>query len=162
GASSWELLRTRRPPIDDLLAAAYTEQRTFELRIPRAAYAPVRLTRGNGSQFDFPPALLEGEVRIARELPKDPGNVALLQAKARADLLKWSYDGAIAALERARKIQPASPSLLTDLASAYFERAEAEHRGGQYAAALALLDKALDAQPNDPVTLFNRAILHDR
>src|SRR5262249_42737850 len=84
------------------------------------------------------------------------------QAKARADLLKWSYDAAIAALERARKIQPASPSLLTDLASAYFERAEAEHRGGQYAAALALLDKALDAQPNDPVALFNRAILHDR
>src|SRR5437879_5929080 len=47
GASSWELLRTQRRQIDDLLAAAYTEQRTFELRIPNAAYGPVRLTRGS-------------------------------------------------------------------------------------------------------------------
>ena len=60
----------------------------FELRIPRAAYAPVRLTRGNRSHLDLPPALLEGEVRIARKLPKDPENAALLTVTIPAGLTK--------------------------------------------------------------------------
>lgn len=162
GASSWELLRIQRRPVDDLLAAAYTEQRTFELRIPNASYGPVRLTRGSGSRLDRPPVLLEGEARIARELSKHPEDASLLQAEARADLLEWSYGAAISALDRALKARPDSPSLMTDLASAYFQRAEAEHRESDYAAAAALLDKALRAKPDDAVALFNRAILHDR
>src|SRR5262245_38724024 len=164
GASSWELWCIRQRPIDALLATAYTEQRTFELRIPSAAYAPVRLARGSGSdsRLERPPALLEGQARIARGLSKQPDNASLLQAKARADLLEWSYDAAIAALERARQGQPDSPSLMIDLASAYFQCAEAERRESDYAGAVGLLNKALEAKPDDPVALFNRAIIYQR
>jgi len=67
----------------------------------------------NADALSVAPALLEGEARIARELPKHPEDATLLQAKARADLLEWSYGPAISALDRARKVQPDSPSLMT-------------------------------------------------
>ena len=150
-------------PIDDLLASAYTEQRTLELRIPKAAYAPVRLVRGSGdSRLDRPPALLEGEARIARELEREPSSPVLLQAMGRANLLVWNYDAAIASFERALKLQPDLPSLMTDLASSYFERAEASHNEAGYPAAADLLTRALKASPDDPLALFNRAIVYER
>ena len=150
-------------PIEGLLATAYTEQRTLELRIPRAAYGPVRQVRGSGdSRLDRPPALLEGEARIARELEKEPASPVLLQAMGRANLLVWNYDAAIGSFERALKLQPDSPSLMTDLASAYFERAEANHDAAGYGAAADLLSRALKAAPDDPVALFNRAIVYER
>jgi len=158
------LLFFQQRPIEDLLATAYTEQRTLELRIPKAAYAPVRLVRGSGdrSRLDRPPALLEGEARIARELEKEPANPALLQDMGRANVLAWDYDAAIGSFERALKIRPDSPSLMTDLASAYFERAEANRRESDYGAAADLLSRALKAAPDDPVALFNRAIVYER
>jgi tetratricopeptide (TPR) repeat protein len=153
------LLFFQQRPIEDLLATAYTEQRTLELRIPKAAYAPVRLVRGSG---DRSPALLEGVARIARELEKDPGSSVLLQAMGRANLLAWDYDAAIGNFERALKVQPDSPSLMTDLASAYFERAEANHDAAGYGAAADLLSRALKASPDEPVAIFNRAIVYER
>src|SRR6266478_9250479 len=143
--SFWGLLRVQQPAIGDLLATAYTEQRTIELRIPGAAYGPVRLVRGSAdrSRLDRPQALLEGEARIARELAKAPASPTWLQAMGRADLLDWNYEAAIASLQRALNIQPDSPSLMTDLASAYFERAEANNRMTDYAAAVELLNRAL-------------------
>jgi tetratricopeptide (TPR) repeat protein len=163
-ASFLGLLFFQQRPIEDLLASAYTEQRTLELRIPKAAYAPVRLVRGSGdrSRLDRPPALLEGEARIARELAKVPDSLALLQAMGRANLLAWDYDAAIGSFERVLKLQPGSPSLMTDLASAYFERVEANHDAAGYAAVADLLSKALKAAPDDPVALFNRAIVYER
>jgi Tetratricopeptide repeat len=151
-------------PIEALLATAYTEQRTLELRIPKAAYGPVRLVRGSGdrSRLDRPPALLEGVARIARELEKNPASPALLQAMGRANLLDWDYQAAIASFERALKLQPDSPTLMADLASAYFERAEANHNAAGYGAAADLLSRALKAAPDDPVALFNRAIIYER
>ena len=162
--SFWGLLRVQQPAIGDLLATAYTEQRTIELRIPGAAYGPVRLVRGSAdrSRLDRPQALLEGEARIARELAKAPASPTWLQAMGRADLLDWNYEAAIASLQRALNIQPDSPSLMTDLASACFERAEANNRMTDYAAAVELLNRALKASPDDPVTLFNRAVVEER
>src|SRR3989449_10128411 len=163
-ASFLGLLFFQQRRIEDLLASAYTEQRTLELRIPKAAYAPVRLVRGSGdrSRLDRPPALLEGEARIARELAKVPDSPALLQAMGQANLLAWNYDAALGSFERALKIRPDSPSLMTDLASAYFERAEADHNAAGYSAAADLLSRALQATPDDPVALFNRAIVYER
>jgi tetratricopeptide (TPR) repeat protein len=51
---------------------------------------------------------------------------------------------------------------MTDLASAYFERAEANNRMTDYAAAVELLNRALKASPDDPVMLFNRAVVEER
>jgi tetratricopeptide (TPR) repeat protein len=163
-ASFLGLVFFQQRPIDDLLATAYTEQRTLELRIPKAAYGPVRLVRGSGdrSRLDRPAALLEGEARIAREVEKEPASPALLQAMGRANLLAWNYEAAIASFEQALKLQPDSPSLLTDLASAYFERDEANPNAAGHVPAADLLSKALKAAPDDPVALFNRAIVYER
>ena len=151
-------------PVDTLLATAYTQQRTIELRIPKAGYAPVRLTRSaNQSRLDRPPALLEGEARIARELQHHPNNPTLLQAMGRADLLDWNYQAAIQTLTHALELAPSAPLLMIDLASAYFENAEVnQHRASDYSEALQLLDQALKLAPNDPVALFNRAIVYER
>jgi tetratricopeptide (TPR) repeat protein len=160
----WGVYSLQSPPIDKLLARAYTEQRTIELRFPNAAYAPVRLIRGGAdrSRLDRPPALLESEARIARELAKNPSNPALLQARGRAELLEWNYADAIATLEQVLTLEPDSPSLQTDLASAYYERAEAEHNPADYLRAVDLLAKVLQSRPGDPVALFNRGIVYER
>ena len=161
--SFWAVPSLWRPSIDTLLARAYTEQRTFDLRLPNAAHAPVRLLRGSDrSRFDRPPALLASEARIAAGLAKNPSSPALLQAKGRAELLEWNYADATASLERALALQPDSTSLLTDLASAYYEQAEAEHNAAGYSRAVELLGKVLKAAPDHPVALFNRAIVYER
>jgi tetratricopeptide (TPR) repeat protein len=175
-------------PVENLLATAYTQQRTIEMRIPQAGYARVRLARGSvdRSRLDRPPALLEGEARIARELQQHPNSPALLQAMGRADLLDWNYQAAIRTLRRALELTPSTsppapisrfaqsfrsvfelapstPSVLIDLASAYFQSAEAnQHRASDYATAIELLDQALKSTPDDPVALFNRAIVFER
>jgi tetratricopeptide (TPR) repeat protein len=158
------LLLVQQPAINDLLATAYTEQRTLDLRIPGAAHGPVRLVRGSAdrSRLDRPPALLEGEARIARELAMAPASPTWLQAMGRADVLDWNFEAAIASLQRALVIQPDSPSLMIDLASAYFERAEVNNRTADYDAAAKLLSRVLNATPDDPVALFNRAVVYER
>jgi hypothetical protein len=151
-------------PLETLIATAYTQERTLELRIPNAGYGPVRRTRGgSGSRLDRPAALLEGEARIARELQQHPASPALLQAMGRTDLLDWNYPDAIRSFKQALDLAPRTPGLRTDLASAYFESGEAnQHRTSDYAAAIDLLDQALKSTPDDPVALFNRAILYER
>src|ERR1700733_10543041 len=64
--ASWlGLLGLRRGSANELLAQAYTERRTFEVRIPGAKYAPLRVERSNGgSNLDKPEALLKAEALI--------------------------------------------------------------------------------------------------
>jgi RNA polymerase sigma factor (sigma-70 family) len=146
-----------------LLAAAYSQRRSFEMRFAGADYGPLKQERGAApSRFDRPPALLEAEAVIARNLVSHPDSVEWLAARARAELLDWHYDAAIQSLKRALLSQPDSPSLLIDLASAYFQRAEALDRAIDYGTAIELLGKALAARPNDPIALFNRAIAYER
>ena len=54
--------------------------------------------------------------------------------------------------------QPDSPALLTDLATAYFQRAVATDRAIDYGQTIELLGRTLAKTPDDPVALFNRAI----
>jgi hypothetical protein len=69
-----------------LLARAYTEERTFEFRIPGAGYAPLRERRAadQGSRLSRPGALIEAEARISRDLTKGPDSTALLEWRGRA------------------------------------------------------------------------------
>lgn len=148
---------------DSLLATAYTERRTLELRIPGATHAPLQITRGpQSSSFDKPPALLEAENLIATHLRAGTPNVSWLQAKARADLLDGNYDSAVRTAEEALDLDPNSPSLLNDLGSAYFERAESEKSALDYGRAYDSLSKALAKDPDDLVALFNRAVVAER
>jgi CHAT domain-containing protein/tetratricopeptide (TPR) repeat protein len=161
---AWVGMRTLRPPsAERLLAQAYTERRTLEVRIPGAKFAPMRVERSTGgSSLDKPPSLLRAEVLIGEKLTKRPSDPTWLQAKARADLLDGNYESAIQSLQRALETRPDSPQLLTDMASAYFERAEATDRPIDYGNAIESLGKALARSPDDPVSLFNRALISER
>ena len=147
----------------ELLAKAYTEQRSLELRFPGAGYAPMRVQKGGDrSRLDRPPALLDAEAKIARELAGHPDATPWLQAKGRADLLDWNYEAAIKSFKRALEAEPDSPVLQADLAAAYFERAEAADRAIDYGTTIELLAKALKARPDDPVMLFNYAVVLEK
>jgi CHAT domain-containing protein/cytochrome c-type biogenesis protein CcmH/NrfG len=162
--AGWLGLRMLQPPsTDQLLARAYTEHRTLEVRIPGAKYAPMRVERAaSGSNLDKSPSLLKAEAVIGENLRKNPDDPTWLQAKARADLLDGNYDSAIKSLQRALETQPESPSLLTDLGSAYFLRAESANLAIDYGNAIESLGKALAKSPDDPVALFNRALACER
>jgi len=159
---SWIILERKQvATATRLLARAYSEQRTLELRMGDATYAPLRISRGPADSFTSrPPALLKAEALIASQLETHPSDASWLQAKARADVLEGKYDAAIEALRRAVELQPGSPALLADLATAYFQRARTENdRAEDFGTAYEYLSQALKIQPDDAVALFNRAIV---
>ncbi len=152
--------RNQPSAADKLLARAYTEKRTLELRIAGADYAPLRVSRGPAASFTSrPEPLLKAEALIASQLESHPSDPSWLQAKAQADVLEGKYDAAVEALRRALELEPHSPALLTDLATAYFQRAQQEDRKDDLGAAYEYLSQALKLHPDDPVALFNRAIV---
>jgi CHAT domain-containing protein/tetratricopeptide (TPR) repeat protein len=157
---AWIGVRALHPPsAEQLLAQAYSEHRTLEVRIPGAKYAPLQTQRGTErSDFDKPQSLLKAEDLIGENLRKNPNAPVWLQERARADLLNGNYDSAIKSLERALETEPDSSSLLTDLGSAYFVRAKATDRQIDYGYAINSLGKALVKSPDNPIALFNRAL----
>ncbi|HXC43368.1 MAG TPA: CHAT domain-containing protein [Candidatus Dormibacteraeota bacterium] len=151
------------PSVEQLLAQAYSEHRTLEVRIPGAKYAPVQAQRGTErSDFDKPQSLLKAEDLIGENLRKNPNDPIWLQARARAELLDGNYESAITSLQQALEAQPDSPGLLTDLGSAYFVRAESADRPIDYGNAIESFGKALAKSPDDPIALFNRALACER
>jgi CHAT domain-containing protein len=166
-AGGWWLHSIRTVGPDELIAQAYSERRVLEIRFPGAQYTRLRVKRGGPppafelSQLDRP-KLLEANVEIARGLRDHPGKSVWLQARGRAELLVWHNAEAIQALRRALELEPNSPSLLVDLASAYFERGEATQQSANYGVAMDFLGQALQQTPNDTVALFNRAIVASR
>ncbi len=153
----------RTPSADQLLAEAYSEHRTLEVRIAGAKYAPMRTERrATGSNLDRPPSLQKAESLISENLKQHPNAPEWLQAKARADLLDGNSESAIQSLQRALDAEPDSPRLLTDLASAYFERAQTPGRTIDYGNAIECLGKVLAKAPDDPVARFNRAIVSEK
>jgi CHAT domain-containing protein/tetratricopeptide (TPR) repeat protein len=161
GVGSWVIMQRRsQPAAAELLARAYTQKRTIELRIGDAGYAPLRVSRGPAASFTSrSPALLKAEALIASQLGAHPSDPAWLQSQAQADLLEGKYDAAVEALRHALELDPHSPAILTDLATAYFQRAQQEDRKEDFGEAYEYLSQALRLHPDDPVALFNRAII---
>ena len=89
-----------------LLADAYAERRTLEVRIPGAHYGPVRVERGAAANATTPASLLEAEADIIRQLARNPDDAEWLEAQARADLLHSDYASAIRDANRALQIRP--------------------------------------------------------
>jgi CHAT domain-containing protein/cytochrome c-type biogenesis protein CcmH/NrfG len=164
GVGSWVVVQRNQPArAAHLLARAYTEQRTLELRIAGADYAPLRISRGPAASFTSrSEALLKAEDLIASQLESHPSDPSWLQAQAQADLLEGKYDAAVEALRRALELEPHSSALMTDLATAYFQRAQQEDHKDDLGAAYEYLSQALRLRPDDPVALFNRALVAER
>jgi Cytochrome c biogenesis factor len=162
--SSWIVIHYKQGrAVDQLLAHAYTEKRTLELRIPGAAYGPLRVSRGAQASFNSRSAsLLKAEALIASELQSHPSDPKWLHAQANADLLEGKYDAAVDSLRRASELDPQSPAILTDLATAYYQRAQQEDKKEDLGAAFEYLSRALKMRPDDPVALFNRALVSEQ
>jgi CHAT domain-containing protein/tetratricopeptide (TPR) repeat protein len=157
------LIMLRPPSAEQLLAQAYTEHRALEVRIAGAKYAPVRVERSSAaSNLDKSQSLLRAEALIGENLKEKPNDPIWLDARARADLLDGNYDSAIQSLKQALGLDPGSVPLLTDLGSAYFQRGEVTDRKTDYSSAIDWLSKALKESPDNPVALFNRAIVLER
>ncbi len=163
GVISWIAFQRNQPAAaQHLLASAYTEKRTLELRIDGANYAPIRISRGAAISFTSrPEPLLKAESLIAAQLESHPSDPAWLRAKAQADVLEGKYKAAVEALQHALQLDPGSPTLLTDLATADFQRALEEDRQEDFGAAFEYLSQTLKQHPDDPVALFNRAIVSE-
>ena len=148
------------PSAQQLLAQAYTEHRTLEMRIPGADYAPMRLERSaNGSSMDRSQALLKAEALISENLGKHPNDAGWLQAKGQADLLDGNYESAITTFQRALEVHADAPELEMNLASSYFLRGLTEDKPADYTLAVDLLGRTLQKDPKNKVALFNRAIV---
>lgn len=154
----------RSPSADQLLAQAYTERRVLEVRFRGAKYAPMHIElNGSISDFDKPEPLLKAEVLIGERLRHLPNDPAWLHAKGRADLLDGNYESAITTLQQVLDSHPDSPSVMVDLASAYYRRASAnDDRQVDYAIAIDYLGRALSRTPDDSVALFNRAVCEEK
>ena len=162
-AGAWMMQTRRQPSIDQLIASAYAEQRPFELRIAGAAYGPVRQERGGErSALAEPAGLLKAKYIIKERLAARPDDEAILAASGRVELLEGHYDEAIRIFGRLLHTHPDSPPLLTDLATAYFQRAAAGDRAVDYRQSIELFGRVLAKKPDDPVALFNRAVALER
>ena len=143
------------------LAMAYEHSRNLELRVPDAAYVALGSadhTRGDSVDRDSAP-LLDARARLARELEKSPQNAHWLELQARADLLEERYDSAAEVLDRLLAQGPVTPELLTDTASAYYQRGLVSGSELDRSTALDYLRRADEMAPTDPVILFNEAIM---
>jgi CHAT domain-containing protein len=151
--AGWLVLRSSRSPsAAQLLATAYSEQRTLELRIPGAHYAPLRVPLGpEHSHSDRAPELLEAESLIAENLRRHPDDAYWLHAKGEADLLESNFDSARKSLEEARSLAPDDDIVQIDLATAQFSL-------GNYSEALNILRGVTLKDPRSVAAWFNLAL----
>ena len=161
-AGSWIAVNSGRSP-ELLLARAYTQERTFELRVPGAAYAPLRAERGaDRSRLSRPPELLEAETVIAKNLRRKPHNPRWLHARGQADLLDDNLDSALTSLLEAHRLSPDDPSISLDLATAYFQIAQSSDAAEDYNRAIDLLRAVTVRYPKNSVAWFNLGIACER
>jgi CHAT domain-containing protein/tetratricopeptide (TPR) repeat protein len=155
--------RIRTASVEQLLAEAYTEHRTLEVRIPGAKYAPMRVERGSSqSALDKPSSLLKAESSISEKLRNQPNDPELLSAKGRVDLLEGNSDNAISTLKKAVDLDPGAVSPRIDLASAYVQRAEASGISRDYGFAVEALSQVLKQHPDDATAVFNLSIVYGK
>ena len=164
GTGLWYLERAHGPPLGEL-AKAYSSSRTIDLRIPGAAHAPLTVERSRAVHRS--PQLLESEAAIERRLLSHPDDWTWLHARGRAQLLEWQYDESIRSLRSAMDLSGANSGsryaeMLVDLATAYYERAQAGERPIDYSSAIEYLSKAIQLYPSLPVAYFNRAIVFEK
>jgi CHAT domain-containing protein len=148
--------------VERLLSSAYTERRTMEARIAGAPYVPLVAQRGDNHHLEPSPSLIEAETRIQETLKRHPRDPIWLQYDARAKLLQRQYTEAMASLRTAMESQTRPEQFFTDLATAYFQRAEKSGRAIDYGTAIDLLSRVLAITPDDPVALFNRSLSFER
>jgi CHAT domain-containing protein/tetratricopeptide (TPR) repeat protein len=152
-----------QPSPERLLAEAYADHRIMDARIPLADFAPVDAAHHSraaaaATLSDSVP-LLEARASISQALMKAPEDPHWLLLQARSDLLNANYNSAIDTLKRLHAMDPDNVPVLTDLASAYVMRSKDSDVATDQANALDFLEHAVRLQPDNPVVLYNEAVL---
>jgi CHAT domain-containing protein/cytochrome c-type biogenesis protein CcmH/NrfG len=161
-AGSWIWYRNANEP-ELLLAKAYTQTRPFAYRLPDAGYAEVKQERdASVSVFDRPEALTKAEAIIQHDVQEKPGDSRLLLLKARAEMLEGQYKAAITTFKAAEELKPLDPDAMSDLAIAYALAGDVENQYTGYGKAIDLLQGSLRKNPNQPLALFNLALIYER
>jgi tetratricopeptide (TPR) repeat protein len=161
----WFVVRDTPEKVETLLAQSYTEDRTMEMRIPYAKHSEFHQLRSgdSGSLLSLPESYRKAGDQITVQLKKNPDDPGWLLASAQFDLMHWDY---LSALKTLNKIEDAkfksSSQLLMIRALALYEQAEDRHQQEPYFESADLLGKVLLDSPNDPVALFNHAIVCER
>ena len=147
--------------VETLLAQAATEERTMEVRWPKASWSQYSVQRGTMLEAKST-SLMRAEVAVERQTPKTLQETAWIRVVAEKEILAGRPQNAIPALQQALQPHPGSVPLLLDLAIAYFAQGEQTHSPESYGKSRDLLGTVLQREPTDTVALFNRALVYER
>lgn len=145
--------------VEKLLAQAYTQDRTIEMRIPGAKHAEIRQLRaaGAGSILGVSGSAREAQDKISAALKKDPESADWLILQAQLYLLDWRYQAALSMLNRVETDTNSSSFLLTR-ALALNEQGQIEHDPQLQGEAVDVLGRVLQKEPDNTTALFNQAV----
>jgi tetratricopeptide (TPR) repeat protein len=153
-------LRDTPEEAEKLLARAYTEQRTMEVRWPGAAHGTYSALRGS-TTAPPPIPLMKAENMLEGHSAENPQDSGWNRAIAEKEIALGNPARAIAILEAARSGSASMP-LLLDLAIAYFIQGEQGRDQASFEKSRQMLNSVLEQQPRNAVALFNRALVHER
>ncbi|HEV3038295.1 MAG TPA: CHAT domain-containing protein [Candidatus Angelobacter sp.] len=145
-----------------LLAQAYHERRSFDLRLPGAASAPVRLPMGGGSELDRLRPLVKAKDQLLDEMSKNPSDPDLLRLWAESQMMERKANDAVQTLEHALILRADDPEILADLGAAYALRGDIETRFSDYSTAAEYLGQSLSLRTPVPQVVFNLALVQER
>jgi cytochrome c-type biogenesis protein CcmH/NrfG len=154
--SIWYTQRDTPEKVEKLLAQAYTEQRTMEMRWPGAEYGPIREPRGSeNSRFSRPEALAQASKILATRNPTSSDRAAWLRARAELEMLQGSNEQAIPILSQALEIRSDSIPVLLDSANAYFQRGMHSDSRADIDQSIEILEKIIKKHPGNREAVFN-------
>jgi tetratricopeptide (TPR) repeat protein len=160
----WWRNRPVQPDRNALLANAYTEDRRTEMRFPGARWSPLRQVRSNHQASMAAISPLDKAKEALPTICKDQETRDCLLYRAEIDIVAGTYEPALATLDQMRET-PEAHDLLLARAMAEFEKANDEpspNNEAEYSKAAEDLSRALDQAPNDPIALFNRALVFSK
>ena len=153
---------SQRDPALGRLVAAVGSERLMEPRVTGGfAYGPIRAVRSSNSIVSLSPDVRIEAARIEKDTASQRSADAL-HTRGVAALVVGEIDQAVTALETALAQRPSDAEVLNDLAAAYLVRATRNNDQSDVSKALALLNRAIEANRVLPEARFNRAYALDR
>ncbi len=161
GFGIWYARRDTPEKVEKLLAQAYTEQRTIEMRWPGAEWGVMREARGlENSRFSRPDSLRQAAGIVARHRLAIPGNVEWLRRRAEVEVLEGHPESAIVILSPALEARPDSVPLMLDSAISFFQRGVRSGSREDLDKAINLLTNVVKRDPSNSVALFDLAVAY--
>jgi tetratricopeptide (TPR) repeat protein len=155
----WYVQQDSVGKVNRQIAAAFTDSRRIDLRLPGAEYSELQTDRGASAINNRP--LAEAKAAIERLRPTMKDSPEFLDAEGRSELVSNDVQGAYDKLKRARAKTPNSTNISTNLAIAECLIAD-NGQPERYQVAYELLSQVLEGDNRNAVALFNRAVVSER